>query len=102
MFGPWKASVVTVRKKVGFPPGIYCAANCGLVRSGLVAEGVMMERLASLRIGVIALAEPLISGPIAATTFGLDTSLRALVAAWAGSYCPAVAVALFRIIGFSV
>ena len=70
------------------------AANFGLVMSGLVEAGVMVARLPWLRIGAIALPSPLISGPIAATSLGSETILRALVAAWAGSYPPAVAVAL--------
>src|ERR1700744_627941 len=92
MYGPWYASVATVRKYTALPSGRYCAANFGLVMSGFVELGVMMARLPSLRIGDIALPAPLICGPIAATVALLDTILRALVAAWAGSYCPAVAV----------
>ena len=60
--------------------------------SGLVEEGVIVARPPSLRIGDIALPEPLICGPIAATTELSETILRALVAACAGSYWPAVAV----------
>src|SRR6516162_2195570 len=60
--------------------------------SGFVEDGVIVARLAWLRIGAIALPEPLISGPIAATTLGSATILRALVAACAGSYWPAVVV----------
>ena len=60
--------------------------------SGLVELGVIVANPPSLRIGDIALPEPLICGPIAATTASLATILRALVAAWAGSYWPAVAV----------
>ena len=52
----------------------------------------MVARSPWLRIGVIALPAPLICGPIAATTSLSDTILRALVAACAGSYWPAVAV----------
>ena len=53
----------------------------------------MIARLPWLRIGAIALPAPLICGPIAAMTLRSDTILRALVAACAGSYWPAVAVA---------
>ena len=60
--------------------------------SGLVDIGVTVARLPWLRIGAIAFPEPLICGPIAATTLVSATILRAFVAAWAGSYCPAVAV----------
>ena len=60
--------------------------------SGLVEEGVIVASPPWLKIGDIALPEPLICGPIAATTEALATILRALVAACAGSYCPAVAV----------
>ena len=60
--------------------------------SGLVELGVIVARSPWLKIGDIALPEPLICGPIAATTALSDTILRALVAACAGSYCPAVAV----------
>src|SRR5580700_4147405 len=62
--------------------------------SGLVEDGVIVAKLPWLRIGAIALPDPLFCGPTLATTLGLETSLRALVAAWAGSYCPAVAVPL--------
>ena len=60
--------------------------------SGLVELGVIVARSPWLKIGDIALPEPLICGPIAATTALSETILRALVAACAGSYCPAVAV----------
>src|SRR5580704_8500632 len=60
--------------------------------SGLVDEGVIVARLPWLRIGAIALPQPLISGPMAATTLGSETNLRALIAACAGSYWPAVVV----------
>src|SRR5271157_4675412 len=71
---------------------MYCAANFGLVMSGLVDDGVTVARSPWLRIGAIALPEPDISGPMAAIVAGSDTILRALVAACAGSYWPAVAV----------
>ena len=74
------------------PAGRYWPANFGSVMSGLVEDGVTIARLPWLRIGDIALPDPLICGPIAATTLVSDTILRALVAAWAGSYWPAVAV----------
>src|ERR1700710_366184 len=92
MLGPWNASVVTVRKYTGLPAGRYCSANFGLVMSGLVEDGVIVARSPWLRIGAIALPAPLICGPIAAITDLSDTILRALVAACAGSYWPAVAV----------
>ena len=60
--------------------------------SGLVDEGVMMARLPALRIGAIALPAPDICGPRAAIMAWSDTILRALVAACAGSYWPAVAL----------
>src|ERR1700681_4114668 len=96
MFGPWKASVVTVRKYTAFLFGRNCATNFGsaLVMSGLVELGVIVARLAALRIGDIALPSPLISGPRLATTAGSATSFLVLVAACAGSYWPAVAVPL--------
>ena len=93
MFGPWKASVVTVRKNTALPWGRYWAANFGSVMSGLVADGEMIGRLPPDRIGAIALPTPDIIGPIAARMALSDTILRALVAPWAGSYWPAVAVA---------
>src|SRR5580658_11164253 len=92
MFGPWNASVVTVRKYIGLPAGRYCSANFGLVMSGLVELGVIVARSPWLRMGDIALPAPLICGPSEATTSGSDTIFRALVAAWAGSYWPEVAV----------
>ena len=67
--------------------------------SGLVELGVIVARSPWLRIGAIALPAPLIIGPIAATTSVSDTILRALVAACAGSYWPAVAVPSSRISG---
>src|SRR5438270_13844783 len=66
--------------------------------SGLVELGVIVARLAALRIGDIALPSPLISGPRLATTLGLATSFLVLVAACAGSYWPAVAVPLSSVI----
>ena len=75
------------------PDGRYWAANFGSVMSGLVEDGVIVARLPALRMGDIALPAPDICGPIAATYSLSDTILRALVAAWAGSYWPAVAVA---------
>src|SRR5436853_7930783 len=92
MLGPWTASVVTVRKWIALPAGRYWPANFGSVMSGLVEAGVMIGRLPWLRIGDIALPEPLICGPIAAMTLLSATILRALVAACAGSDRPAVAV----------
>ncbi len=53
----------------------------------------MIARLPWLRIGAIALPAPDICGPSAATYARSDTMVRALVAACAGSYCPAVGVA---------
>ena len=64
--------------------------------SGLVELGVIVARSASLRIGVIALPSPLICGPRLATTAGSEMSFLVLVAACAGSYWPAVAVALSK------
>src|SRR5579875_3778227 len=78
---------------MALPPGRYCAANFGLVMSGLVELGVIVASPPWLKIGDMALPEPLICGPIAATTESSPTILRALVAAWAGSYWPAVEVA---------
>src|ERR1700733_10126371 len=92
MFGPWNASVATVRKYTALPFGRYWAANCGWVISGLVEDGVMVARPPAERIGDIALPAPDICGPRAATKPLSETILRALVAAWAGSYWPAVAV----------
>ena len=60
--------------------------------SGLVEVGVIVASPPIDRIGAIALPAPLISGPSAPTTSLSDTILRALVAACAGSYWPAVAV----------
>ena len=77
---------------MALPLGRYWAANFGSVMSGLVDDGVMMARLPSDRIGAIALPAPDICGPRAATKPLSETILRALVAAWAGSYWPAVAV----------
>src|SRR5258707_5249666 len=94
MFGPWKASVVTVRKYTALPFGRNCAANFGLVMSGLVELGVIVARLPALRIGDIALPSPLICGPTLATTAASATSFLVFVAACAGSYLPAVAVPL--------
>ena len=59
--------------------------------------GVTVARLPWLSSGAIALPLPLDIGPMAATTVGSETILRALVAACAGSYCPAVAVPLSRL-----
>ena len=70
--------------------------------SGLVEEGVTVARLAADRIGVIALPSPLISGPTMATTLGSATNFFALVAAWAGSYCPAVEVPLSSTVTLSL
>lgn len=70
--------------------------------SGAVELGVIVANMPIDRIGAIALPDPLISGPTLASTFLSPTSLRALVAAWAGSYWPAVAVALFNTMGSSV
>src|ERR1700756_3226188 len=92
MFGPWKASVVTVRKYTALPAGRYSEANFGSVISGLVEVGVIVARLPWLKIGDIALPGVLLIGPSAATTEGSATILRTLVAPWAGSYWPAVAV----------
>src|SRR5436853_1182909 len=64
--------------------------------SGLVELGVMVARSASLRIGDMAFPDPFISGPTTATTPAFATSFLALAAAWAGSYCPAAAVASSR------
>src|SRR5258708_12993418 len=94
MFGPWKALVVTVRKYTALPFGRNCAANFGLVMSGLVELGVIEARLPALRIGDIAFPSPLIIGPILATTAVLATNFLVLVAACAGSYWPAVALPL--------
>src|SRR5260221_585562 len=94
MFGPWKASVVTVRKYTALPFGRNCAAIFGSVMSGFVELGVIVARLPLLRIGDIALPSPLICGPTLATTCLLATSTLAFVAACAGSYWPAVAVPL--------
>ena len=58
-------------------------ANLGSVMSGLVEDGVIVAKLPWLRIGAIALPDPLFCGPTLATTLGLETSLRALVAACA-------------------
>src|ERR1700747_1433863 len=52
--------------------------------SGLVEDGVIVAKLPWLRIGAIALPDPLFCGPTLATTLGLETSLRALVAACVG------------------
>ena len=93
MYGPWNASVVDgaeidrLAGSAGTAP-----ANFGSVMSGLVELGVMVARPPWLRIGDIALPEPLVGGPIAATSLLSETILRALVAACAGSYWPAVAV----------
>src|ERR1700712_596374 len=78
---------------MALPAGRYWAANLGSVMSGFVEDGVIVARLPALRIGDIALPAPDICGPIAATNSLSDTILRALVAACAGSYWPAVAVA---------
>src|SRR5215467_11410324 len=99
MFGPWYASVVTVRKYTALPFGRYWEANFGSVMSGFVELGVIVATSASLRIADIALPSPLITGPMLATTPMLATSLRVLVAACAGSYCPAVAVPESRMMG---
>jgi hypothetical protein len=50
-----------------------------------------------LNIGHIALADPLLSGPTAATTLGSVSIFRALVAANAGSYWPVVVEASSKI-----
>src|SRR5579871_322216 len=92
MFGPWNASVVTVRKYTALPAGRYSEANFGSVMSGLVDVGVIVARLPWLNMGDIALPGVLDIGPRAATTVLSATILRTLVAACAGSYCPAVAV----------
>src|SRR5579884_3531024 len=84
---------------MAFPLGRYWAANLGSVMSGLVELGVMVARSPSLRIGAIALPDPLIWGPMLATTPRLATSFRALTAACAGSYWPAVAVPLSKMMG---
>src|SRR5207248_586188 len=67
----------------------------GFLRVQLIAPQHLHAALLGLpfeRIGDIAFPEPLICGPIAATTLLSATILRAFVAACAGSYCPAVAV----------
>src|SRR2546429_2277536 len=92
MNGPWKASVVTVRKYTALPLGRYWPAKDGSVMSGLVELGVMSIRLAAEAIGDMALPEPLICGPTTATTLESLTNCLVLVAAWAGSYCPAATV----------
>src|SRR3989304_4305318 len=96
MFGPWEASVVTLRKKTALPLGRYWAMNFGSVMSGLVALWEMVAMSASLRIGEMALPSPLIIVPMAATTAWSATYFRWLVAAWAGSYWPAAGVAVSR------
>src|SRR5437588_4622402 len=92
MNGPWKASVVTVRKYTALPLGRYWLAKFGSVMSGLVELGVMSIRLASEAIGDMALPEPLICGPTTAMTLGSATNCFVLVAACAGSYRPAATV----------
>jgi len=63
----------------------------------LVELGVTVARLPWLSSGAIALPLPLDIGPTAATTVGSTTILRVLIAACAGSYCPAVAVPSSRV-----
>ena len=53
--------------------------------SGLVEVGVMIGRFAALRIGDIALPDPLLYGPSAARIVGSVAILRALLAACPGS-----------------
>src|SRR5258708_36656437 len=88
MFGPWKALVVTVRKYTALPFGRNCAANFGLVMSGLVELGVIVARFPALRIGDIAFPSPLICGPTLATTAVLETTLLCFVAPPAGGARP--------------
>src|SRR5215469_2360081 len=102
MFGPWNASVVTVRKYTAFPLGRNWEANFGSVMSGFVELGVIVATSAALRIADIALPSPLITGPMFATTPTFATSFLVFVAACAGSYWPAVAVPLSRMIHSSL